>query len=109
MWIVAPYVCRLDIKTIVVTNAGLDLMLNSNASLDCTAGGKLIIVMGAEVDVFDPRTRQLHTVARVGETVAWATDWAKSLVVVDSEQCAFIADRQANCIRRVTLPPAFFQ
>ncbi len=128
-------ICRFEIQTgatAVIDLDGIDETCDRNTSrsfypftADCTPSGHLIVTCAntngvyaidpvtckAELLVskndpgFDVRGRQMvdgsGDVARCG--------WMWDLVVVDSDQCAYIIDRSFRLLRHMTLPARFFE
>ncbi len=98
-------------------------MRSNDCGIACTSSGRLIVTCRATNSIFviDPTTGEDELLAGggtltygsigsadgPGRTVARFNN-PVDVVVVDHEQCAYVADQENSSIRCVTLPPSLF-
>ncbi len=121
LYIAATELHRFDIKTGAITTVPVSLATMRRVAIECLSNGILLLVSQA-VSTFNPRTKQLLKLVGagpqptgkfgfgfgdgVGDAVQF--DDPQSVVVVEREHCAYVADTSHNRIRRITLPLKLF-
>ncbi len=118
---------RLDVETKQLTTCPLSGNKLSPSGLDMTPSGHLIVscLETYSIYLYDPRTSKQELLAGAGDASGGGGHWDRggfadgpgsiarfndptSVVVVHSEQRAFIADNYNNRVRRMTLPAYLF-